>query len=121
MIKRVKFLGICVSDQERALKFYTEKLGFTVKTDQPIGTQRWIELEIPGAQTGIVLFTPPGQENRIGSFVNTSLECENLDATYQELTSRGVEFANPPQDQPWGRFAIFKDPDGNSFVLSSAT
>lgn len=121
MISRVKFIGICVRDQEKALQFYTEKLGFVLKTDQPMGHQRWIELEIPGAQTGVVLFTPQGQEDRIGTFVNTSLECDNLDATYQELKSRGVEFASDPETQPWGQFAILKDPDGNSFVLSSAT
>ncbi len=121
MIKQVKFLGVCVSDQERALRFYTEKLGFIVKTDQAMGSQRWIELAIPGAETGLVLFTPEGQEDRIGSFVNTSLACDDLEATYEELKFRGVEFNGPPQEQPWGKFAILKDPDGNSFVLSSAT
>jgi len=120
MIKQVKFLGVCVRDQDRALQFYTEKLGFKVKTDQPMGTQRWIELEIPGAETGIVLFTPEGQEGRIGSFVNTSLLCDDIDATYEELKRRGVEFSSPPAEQPWGKFAIFKDTDGNSFVVSSA-
>jgi len=53
--------------------------------------------------------------------VDTFLACENLDATDQELTGRGVEFTNAPEDQPWGRFAIFKDRDGNNFLLSSAT
>lgn len=121
MIKRVKFLGVCVSDQDRAVKFYTEKLGFRIRTDQPFnGKQRWIELQIPGAETGLVLFTPEGQENRIGTFVNTSIECDNLERTYEELKARGVEFAGPPAAQSWGKFAIFKDPDGNSFVLSSA-
>jgi predicted enzyme related to lactoylglutathione lyase len=120
MITRVKFLGICVGDQERALRFYTEKLGFELKTDQSMGAQRWIELTIPGAETGVVLFTPQGQENRIGTFVNTSLACDDVDATYEELRSRGVEFTTPPTQQFWGKFAIFKDPDGNTFVLSSA-
>jgi predicted enzyme related to lactoylglutathione lyase len=121
VIKAVKFLGVPVADQERALRFYTEKLGLKVRTDQPFeGGQRWIELEIPGAETGIVLFTPKGHEDRIGTFVNTSLACDNLDATHQELTYRGVEFSTPPTKQPWGSFAIFKDPDGNSFVLSQA-
>lgn len=120
MITHVKFLGICVSDQDRALRFYTEKLGFRLKTDQPLGHQRWIELEIPGAQTGVVLFTPQGQEDRIGSFVNTSLGCANLDVTYERLKARGVKFSSPPTEQPWGKFAIFEDPDGNSFVLASA-
>jgi len=121
MIKQVKFLGVCVSDQDRALKFYTEKLGFIVTTDQPLGEQRWIELEIPGAETGVVLFTPNGQQDRVGTFVNTSFFCEDLELTYQELKSRGVEFQAPPTEQPWGRYAIFKDPDGNSFVLSAAS
>ncbi len=121
MIKQVKFLGICVSDQERALEFYTQKLGFKLKTDQPMGHQRWIELEIPGAETRVVLFTPQGQEDRIGTFVNTSFACERLEETYDRLKESGVEFSTPPTEQPWGTFAIFKDPDGNSFVLSSAT
>jgi predicted enzyme related to lactoylglutathione lyase len=119
MIKQVKFVGISVSDQDRSLRFYTEKLGFKLKTDQPMGSQRWIELEIPGAETGVVLFTPQGHEDRIGTFVNTSLACDNLEATYEELKSRGVEFTTTPTDQPWGKFAIFKDPDGNSLVLAS--
>jgi predicted enzyme related to lactoylglutathione lyase len=120
MIRQVKFLGVCVSDQDRAIAFYTEKLGFRLKTNVPFeGGQRWIELEIPGAQTSVVLFTPKGQEDRIGSFVNTSLGCDDVDQTYEEYRSRGVEFTTLPTKQFWGTFAIFKDPDGNTFVLSS--
>ena len=120
MIKRIKFLGIPVRDQQRALDFYTEKLGFRILTDQHFSdTQRWIELSIPGAETGVVLFTPEGHEDRVGTFVNTSWEVDNLDKTYEELTARGVEFHDPPQKQPWGRFAIMKDSEGNQIVLSS--
>ncbi len=121
MIKGIKFLGVCVSDQDRAVKFYTEKLGLRIRTDQPFNEkQRWIELQIPGAETGMVLFTPEGQEDRIGTFVNTSIACDNIDRSYEELKARGVEFSTPPTSQPWGKFAVFKDPDGNSFVLSSS-
>ncbi len=120
MIKRVKFLGICVRDQGRALSFYTEKLGFRILTDQQMSeTQRWIELQIPGGETGIVLFTPEGQEDRIGGFVHTSWEVDNLDTTYEQLQAKGVEFAQPPQKQPWGSFAIMKDSEGNQIVLSA--
>lgn len=120
MIKRIKFLGIPVRDQDRALRFYTEKLGLRVFTDQEFSpTQRWIELSIPGAETGIVLFTPEGQEDRIGTFVNTSWEVENVEKAYQELQERGVEFVKPPQKQPWGTFAILKDSEGNQIVLGS--
>jgi len=67
MIKRIKFLGIPVRDQDRALKFYTEILGFRLLTDQQFSeSQRWIELSIPGADTGISLFTPEGHEDGSG-------------------------------------------------------
>lgn len=120
MIKRIKFLGIPVRDQDRALQFYTGKLGFRILTDQEFSEkQRWIELSIPGAETGVVLFTPEGHENRIGTFVHTSWEVDNLEQTYQELLARGVEFAGPPQKQGWGTFVILKDPDGNQILLGA--
>jgi predicted enzyme related to lactoylglutathione lyase len=122
MIKHIKFISVPVRDQQRALEFWTKKVGFTVKTDAPIGPgQRWIELAIPGADTGLVLFTPPGHEDRIGGFVPMSFATEDVQRTYEELTARGVEFAQPPKTEPWGTSAIFKDPDGNSFVLGSET
>ena len=73
MIKQIKFVSIPVADQNRALDFYTDKLGFTIITDQPFDEkQRWIELRIPKAETRLVLFTPEGEEKRIGSFMNMS-------------------------------------------------
>ena len=63
MIKQIKFVSIPVRDQNRALDFYTDKLGFTIITDQPFDEkQRWIELRIPKAETRVVLFTPDGEE-----------------------------------------------------------
>jgi len=120
MITQVKFVGIPTRDQDRALAFYTEKLGFKIATDQPFDDkQRWIELRIGRAETRFVLFTPQGHEDRIGSFFNGALECDDVQSTYDELRGRGVEFVSEPQQQPWGMFALFKDPDGNQFVLSS--
>lgn len=119
MIRQVKFVGIPTKNQERALKFWTETMGLKVLTDQPLGNQRWIELQIPGAQTRIVLFTPEGHEDRIGTFFNGSLGCDDVEYAYEKLKAKGVEFAAPPTKQPWGTFATFHDPDGNTFVLSS--
>jgi len=120
MIKCIKFASVPVTDQDRALEFYTAKLGFRILTDQPFdGTQRWIELSIPGAETSLVLFTPDAHRDRIGTFSAISFQCDDIDRTYQELTARGVEFTGPPSKQPWGTFAMFKDPDGNQFVMSA--
>jgi catechol 2,3-dioxygenase-like lactoylglutathione lyase family enzyme len=119
MIKGLKFAGIPVSDQARAVAFWTDKMGFRVMTDQPLGDQRWIELGIGRSETFIVLFTPPGQEDRIGSFFNGSFVCDDVEATWKQLTAKGVEFTAPPKKESWGTSVIFKDPDGNSFVLSS--
>lgn len=120
MFKRIKFVSIPVRDQDRALAFWTEKLGLQVVTDQPRGSGlRWIELKIPGAQTGIALFCPPGQEDRIGSFANISFGTDDVEKTYRDLVARGVEFTQPPKKESWGTSALFKDPDGNTLVIGS--
>ena len=120
MIKAVKFVSVPVTDQDRALEFYTTKLGFRVITDSPFdGTQRWIELGIPRADTKVVLFTAPGQDTMIGGFMNITFMADDVEATARELRQRGVEFVQEPQKADWGTSAIFKDPDGNQFVLST--
>src|SRR5205814_7781282 len=120
MIKAVKFVSIPVRDQDQAVSFYMEKLGFQILTDQPFDDkQRWIELRIPGSETKVVLFTPPGHEDRVGSLCNVTFMTDDIDRTYQELKDRGVVFTAPPTKQPWGQFAKFQDVDGNQFVLST--
>lgn len=120
MIKAIKFASIPVSDQDRALAFYTEKLGFRVVTDSTIDErQRWIEFGIPRAETRLVLFTAPGQEPLIGGFMNVTFCAEDIEATAAEMKFRSVEFEQEPQKFDWGAYAIFKDADGNRFVLST--
>jgi predicted enzyme related to lactoylglutathione lyase len=120
MIKAVKFVSIPVRNQDQALEFYTKKLGFQILTDQPFnGSQRWIELRVPGGETKVVLFTPQGQEDRIGTFSNVVFLSDDVEKTYQDLSARGVEFQQPPKKEPWGTSAIFKDLDGNVFALST--
>ena len=120
MIKAIKFASVPVTDQDKALEFYTQKLGFKVFTDAPFsGTQRWIELGIPRAETKLVLFTAPGQEAMVGKFMNIAFTTDDVEATAQEMKAKGVEFVQEPKKADWGTAAIFKDPDGNQFVLSS--
>jgi catechol 2,3-dioxygenase-like lactoylglutathione lyase family enzyme len=95
MIKAIKFASVPVRDQDRSLEFYTKKLGFKIITDSPFdGTQRWIELGVPRADTKLVLFTAPGQEAMIGGFMNITFMADDVEATT-------------------------KDIDGNKFVLST--
>lgn len=120
MIRGIKLANIPVRNQDASLKFYTEKLGFKVATDQPFnGKQRWIELQIPGADTRFVLFTPEGHEDRIGGFQPMTFWCDDVFATSSQLKTKGVEFTVDPKKEVWGTMAIFKDVDGNQFVLSS--
>jgi catechol 2,3-dioxygenase-like lactoylglutathione lyase family enzyme len=120
MIRGVKFVTIPVSDQDRALAFYTDKLGFVVATDQPFDdTQRWIELRIPGADTRVVLFTPPGWESRIGGLQGATFAADDPAETARTLQQRGVELEGEIQSGSWGSAATFRDPDGNTFVIAS--
>jgi predicted enzyme related to lactoylglutathione lyase len=120
MIRKIKFTSIPVRDQDRALHFYVTTLGFTLVTDQPMGPgQRWIELRPAKGDTGVALFTPPGHEDRVGTFTGISLDCDDVQKTYEELRAKGVEFAQPPRSEPWGVMAILKDSEGNQFVLST--
>ena len=120
MIRGITFVGIPVRDQDAALTFYTEALGFKVTTDRPFTeSQRWIELLIPGADTGVALFTPEGHESRIGQFQSIAFWCDDVFATCAALKQKGVGFAQEPKKEPWGSTAVITDPDGNQFALSS--
>ncbi len=120
MISHVKFVAIPVADQARALAFYTEKLGFTVTTDVSMGEgQRWIELDIPGAATKLVLSAFDGRPTAPGAPSNVTFATDNVFRTYDELSARGVTFKTPPTEQPWGTYAEFLDSEGNQFVLAT--
>lgn len=66
----------------------------------------------------MVLFTMEGDEKRIGSMMPATFACDDIEKTYKELKGRGVEFVGPPEKQHWGTYAMFKDSEGNRFVLS---
>jgi len=121
MITSVKHVSIPVKDQDKALKFYTETLGFEVAVDAEFvpGEQRWIELKIPGADTLIVLFTLEGHEERVGTRSNIIFTSDNIAKTYGDLKARGVLFTEDLKEESWGTYATFQDLDGNTFLLSS--
>ena len=119
MIRGVKFASVPVTDQDRAIAFYTEKLGFRILTDQPFNEQqRWVELGIDGAETRVVLFK---FDNGLqpGSQMNFTYWTDDVEGTARELKAKGVKFTSEINRAEWGSFAIFQDPDGNSFVLGT--
>lgn len=118
MIKHVRLVNIPVKDQQRALEFYTQQLGFETRADFPMGPDaRWIEVAPPGAQTVLVLFAPPGPAQRGGGFTGIVFACDDVFATVQQLRDRGVEIVEEPREHPWGDWAQFRDLDGNVFGL----
>jgi lactoylglutathione lyase len=115
MIKNIYVTGVSVSDQERALDFYTNKLGFEKRADISVGDYRWIEVVPPGAETALVL--EPGR-GTVGTLTSIVFTTDDMPATYEQLRGRGVHFTEEPSRQSWGGMqARFVDPDGNTFVL----
>jgi catechol 2,3-dioxygenase-like lactoylglutathione lyase family enzyme len=120
MIQGLKFVSLPTHDQDRALQFWTEKMGFVVATDQPFDDrQRWIELRIPKSEARVVLFTPDGHEGRIGGFAAIVFWTDDIDATYAELQANGVVTDGPPQKAEWGSSLSFRDPDGTQYLIST--
>lgn len=116
MLKRIKFTTVPVKDQSRALEFYTTRIGLKVFTDQTIGSMRWIELQIPGAETMLVLHLEP--DAIAGEKPAVAFLADNVQATYDELRAKGVEFTQPPKKEHWGEHAIFKDSEGNLILFA---
>ena len=134
MIQRLSHVTVWVLNQDEAYDFYVNKLGFEVHTDSTMdGGFRWLTVNPKGQPDLEIALMPttPGhmmdQETSdmlrtlvskgvLGSGV---LETADIHKTYEELKAKGVEFSQGPTKQPWGEFCIFKDVDGNQFVLGS--
>ena len=117
MISQIKFASIPVADQQRALDFYTQKLGFKIVTDQPFGEMRWIELRIANAQTKVVLF--PFPDRQPGGFLNVVFQTDDVQKTWEELKAKGVEFTQEPKTESWGTSAMFRDSEGNIVLVGT--
>ena len=109
---------IFVRDWERALAFYSETLGMPVAFAGP--EAGWAELDTGTAHLALERVDPRDAEatDLTGRFVAVSLQVEDIQATYEELVARGVEFLGPPEEQSWGGFlAHLRDPEGNVLTL----
>ena len=114
MLKKVVYVGLMVSDQDKALDFYTNVIGLEKRGDYPTPNgPRFLTVGVEGQDFDLVLW--PGKPARadLGSAVYT-IEVENCREAFETLKSRGVMF-EPPEvfEFPWGYVARFQDPDGN--------
>jgi catechol 2,3-dioxygenase-like lactoylglutathione lyase family enzyme len=123
-----------VHDQDEALAFYTGKLGMEVRVDVTLpemGDFRWLTVGVPGEEFSIVLMAIPGPpvmdpetkqqvETLMGKgFAGTIfLTTDDCQASFEELSARGVEFTDRPEERPYGIDCGFRDPSGNSFRLT---
>lgn len=127
MITYIHSSTVFVKDQEAALNFYVNTLGFEKRDDNEYdnpgggGRSRWLVVAPPGQKTGLALLRPQdvGQPEGHSGQSGLSFVTDDIDRTYQELSAKGVAFSGPPQPMPWGAKATwFSDPDGNGFFLS---
>ncbi len=126
---KVTLISIPVRDQEKALKFYTEKLGFIKKKDVPLeGGNRWVTIVSKEAQDGPELLLEPAPNHFEPSKVYqdalmdagipyTQFDVQNVDTEYKRLTKLGVEFSMKPTEMGTVKVAVFNDTCGNNIQL----
>jgi uncharacterized glyoxalase superfamily protein PhnB len=136
MLKQLTNVQVWVHDQDEALAFYTDKLGFELREDVTVpemGNFRWLTVGVPGQDVAIALMAVPGApvfddetRNQImalmskGAASGLFFTTDDCRATYDELKSRGVEFQQEPTEQPYGLDAGFRDPSGNQMRMLEA-
>jgi catechol 2,3-dioxygenase-like lactoylglutathione lyase family enzyme len=120
-IQRIHFQSIPVADQDRALTFYTEKLGFEVYTDAPDGEGwRWIFLTRPGAETRLHFASTSDME--VHDKPALCLVTNDVDDECKRLGAAGVNITNGADDAPWApvfRWAMIRDTEDNLILLES--
>ncbi len=133
MIRSLSHANIFVLDQERAKQFYTETLGFELRSDASLDGVRWLtvgpkdqpDLNILLAYPAPPMFSPEDAEVvrslvAKGSLGGGVFHTDDCRATYEELKGRGVTFIQEPADRPYGVEALFRDDSGNWFSLTQA-
>lgn len=132
MITRLSHATVYVLDHDRAIDFYTNKLGLEVRTDATMGNFRWVTVGVPGQpELEIALMEPKAGRmmdeetaSQLRSLVAKGVlgggvfDTEDCQKTYELLKARGVEFRGAPEKQSWGTAAVFADDSGNFFSLS---
>ncbi len=113
---QLSYVRVFVTDWPRAIRFYTE----TLEMKPTLITDGWAQFATGEAQLALERVDPadPESDESVGRFVGVSLSVDDIDAAYQKLSRRGVEFVGAPERQPWGGvLAHLRDPDGNVLTL----
>jgi catechol 2,3-dioxygenase-like lactoylglutathione lyase family enzyme len=121
-ISQVGRVMVAVSDQDAAIAFYTEKLGFSVASDVPFGDgDRWVEVAPPSGETNIALVRPQGGAQP-GVMTNIALESTDLRGDHEELKANGVDVDEQTMggDGTVPLMFFFRDGDGNTLLLVEA-
>jgi len=113
---KLELIGVPVSDVDASIAFYTEKAGFNLDHDHTVSEEiRFVQITPPGSACSIA-FGKGVSEMEPGSLDGLQVVVEDADAAREELAGGGVE-VSAVDEQPWGRFVYFKDPDGNGWSL----
>jgi catechol 2,3-dioxygenase-like lactoylglutathione lyase family enzyme len=126
---KITLSSVIVNDQARALRFYTEVLGFVVKTDIPTGEHRWLTVASPEGVAGVELLLEPDAHPAAREFQKalhrdgipaTSFESADIGREYGRLVALGVTFRTPPTPMGPVTVAVFDDTCGNLIQLHQA-
>jgi catechol 2,3-dioxygenase-like lactoylglutathione lyase family enzyme len=126
MISHIHATTVVVSDQDKAIRFYRDVLGWDLTDDVPMGpNMRWVTVAPKGAATRIALSLPSWytQKPSLEMGINTGIAFATPDmkSTHAELKKRGVRFKSDPEMMPWEKLGVwFFDPDGNEFFMAES-
>lgn len=124
---RIVVSSIFVDDQDKALAFYTTKLGFIKKTEIPLGAARWLTVVAPDDRNGVELLLEPDSHPAVGPFRRalmqdgipaTSFAVDDIHAEYRRLQAAGVVFTQPPVTMGPVTTAVLDDTCGNLIQLA---
>jgi catechol 2,3-dioxygenase-like lactoylglutathione lyase family enzyme len=125
---KIVVTSVLVDDQDKALKFYTETLGFKKKTDVPAGEHRWLTVVSPEDEDGVELLLEPDSHPAAGPFKRalvedgipfTSFGVTDVEQTYRRLRAKGVRFTQPPTAMGPVTTAVFDDTCGNLIQIAA--
>ena len=125
---KINLASVFVDDQNKALSFYTETLGFVKKTEMPVGEFKWLTVVSPEEPDGVELVLEPSDHPAVRPFKEaivadgipfTSFAVNDVQAEYERLSARGVKFVQQPASMGPVTTAVFDDTCGNLIQIAA--